>query len=73
MSTMRMGRRLALKLMDLLIPISCPHEFGWGLANAKIESTIRYADYAGLNNAYDWRSMRRCGRTRQIGVPLKAV
>ncbi len=64
MSAMRMGRRLAQILMDLLIPSGCPHEFGWPRKRPDGEH-YQVCRLCGAEYAYDWRAMRRGWQVNQ--------
>ena len=69
MPIMRMGLRLAQRMMDLLIPSGCSHEFAWPRKRQDGEH-YQVCRLCGAEYAYDWRSMRRCGRMQQIPQSL---
>jgi len=64
MSAMRTARRLALRLMDLLIPSGCAHEFGWPRKRPD-GGHYQVCRLCGAEYAYDWVSMRRGWQVNQ--------
>jgi hypothetical protein len=64
----RMKERLIQRLLDLLFPSACPHEFAWPRKRQTGEH-YQVCRLCGAEYLYDWFSMRRLGYPPTSATP----